>query len=928
MPLGYVGSKHTVYDVYPIKSKRVLVLVDPQNVVGDTADAHATIGTISYLLKKGAIVVVGASFGPLPGTTLNLSRKEREAALEAFRKEDGLGYTNFFSCLTPSEKVKLLSRVPGLNFAASQSGVAGYHQAPNTGKTSLFGTLTTKEKSTVLHEAYPEQEFVSCTTFPFVSALQAHFPGVQVSFATDCMRPLTTQMQSGSIVVLENFRFYRNETSSNLDERVAAAEVLASEIDVLVNDSFGTSHRANASNVELPKLLLHGAAGQSMERELAFYSKILSRPARPLAVVVGGNDIVRKLRLIRSLAERVDRIFVAGAIAFPFLVARGYHAGRGYVTGDKELRLHVASTPLSNSFVGRDATSPSSSRTCSQYAAEILQICAENGVDVVLPIDHVITADPDTAAKAMGQPAKGRHGAPVQEVASPSVPPGMYSVDCGPETLNLFMRSMRGCRTLFWTGMVGWSSKGFVAGTESFATRLASTDIIAVLAGNHTALTALRLGITDKVFHVSSGGLASMEFLLGGSLPGIEALSDVAAPVDPKTYISVNELLRSLPLFAGCNSHQLRTVARKFVRRTHGEGDYIVHRGDRHVRMTLVARGGLVAHFGEDYSSTPSRYVGKGQTVGMYEFITQAPSMETVRAALPDTVTYQLSSFALTDLLNGYPDLAVQLFQNISEPLRQIVNSDYGKQQTPEQVAWRNSCRTRVPQPGTIPANTALWEDIVQDTAITVVLQRLTMVFTPYVPALGDADPLALEGTPQVLYGGLLQRLQQHNFLPCSIAVTVMRNFVYHYMVRRGRSPTVAGVVSAAAVAPLRVWSYGIMYCDMNFKIILEEAVCGAVISAAPATAYRLMLSLQDKYERKVLRPMHTAMQLSLMAIVKVLLGLVVFPVVYQRNFIYTQPTASRFWKADAFRAYELKQALSVLLRFLVHKCLKTLSLS
>jgi phosphoglycerate kinase len=924
MPVAYMGSKHTVYDIYPIRSKRALLLVDPQNILSDAADLHATVGTIAYLLKKEAVVVIGASFGPLPGTTLNLSRKEREGALEAFRREDGLGYTNFFSSLTPAEKVKLLSRVPGLDFAPSPASAPGYHQAPNTGKTSLFGTLTNEQKSTVLRSAYPSQEFVSCTTLPFVAALQRLFPGVQVTFAPDCMRPPTSQMQPGTILVLENFRFYRNETSATAEERLAMAEVLAAEIDVFINDSFGTSHRTLASNVELPKLLLHGAAGQSMERELAFYSKFLSHPSRPLAVMVGGSDIVRKLRLIRSLAERVDRILIAGAVAFPFLVARGAQVGRGYETGDKEVRISVATTPMNSSLVDRECFT--TTRTCSQYAAEILQICEENNVDVVLPVDHLAVADPDV--KPFEKAEAGKEKARIVAVPSPSVPPDMYSVDCGAETLNLFMRSLRGCRTLFWTGMIGWSSKGFRKGTDSFATRLAASDIIAVLAGQSTALTALDLGIADKVFHVSSGGLASLELLMGGSLPGIESLTDVAPPVDPKTYISVNELLRTLPLFAGCNSHQLRTVARKFVRRVHGEGDFLFHRGDRHTRMYLVARGGLVAHYGEDYSSTPSRYVGKGQTVGMYEFITQAQSMETVRAALPDTVTYHLSFFALNDLLNGYPDLAIQLFQNISEPLRQIVNADYCNQQTPTQVAWRNSCRTRVPQPCAIPRNSALWEDVVQDVISAVALQRLTMRFTPYVPESPNIEPEALIGTPSVLYGGLLHRLQHHRYLPCNIAVTVLRNFIYHYVVNWKGSPDVAAVVSAMAVSPLRVWTYGIMYCDMNFRMVLEEAVCGAVVSVAPATAYKCLLSLQDRYERRRQRPMGRATQLALMAVVKALLGVVIFPVIYQRNFIYTQPSASRFWKSDAFQAYELKQMLSVLLRFSVHNCLKVMSLA
>ncbi|KPI89863.1 putative phosphoglycerate kinase [Leptomonas seymouri] len=922
MALGYLGSKHTVYDIYPVRNKRVLLLVDPQNILNDSADLHATISTISYLLKKAAIVIIGASYGRLPGTTLNLSRKEREAALEAFRREDGLGYTNFFSSLTPAEKVKLLSRVPGLGFTSSPASAPGSHHAPNTGKTSLFGTLTNEQKSTVLRAAYPNQEFISCTTLPFVAALQQHFPGVPITFAPDCMRPPTSQMQPGAILVLENFRFYRNETATVAEERIAMAMVLATEIDLFINDSLGTSHRTLASNVELPKLLLHGAAGLSMERELAFYSKFLSHPSRPLAVMVGGSDIVRKLRLIRSLAERVDRILIAGAVAFPFLVARGAHAGRGYETGEKELRISVAATQMNSSVADREGFM--TTRTCSQYAAEILQICEENHVDVVLPIDHLAVADPDFKS----YDTKRKERAKVVEVPSPSVPQDKYSVDCGAETLNLFMRSLRGCRTIFWTGMIGWYSKGFCSGTNSFATLLASTDIIAVLAGQHTALAALDLGIADKVFHVSGGGLASLELLMGGSLPGIESLTDVAPPIDPKTYISVNELLRTLPLFSGCNSHQLRTVARKFVRRIHSEGDFLFHRGDRHTRMYVVARGGLVAHCGEDYSSMPSRFIGKGQTVGMYDFITQAQSTETVRAALPDTVTYHLSFIALNDLLNGYPDLAIQLFQNISEPLRLIVNADYYNQQTPAQVAWRNSCRTRVPQPCSIPRTTALWEDILQDAIIAVVLQKLTMRYTPYVPVAPNVEPEALVGTPSVLYGGLLKRLQHHHHLPCSIAMSVLRNFLYHYIIGWVRSPVVATVVSTMAVAPLRVWSYGIMYCDINFKMVLEEAVCGAVVSVAPTTAYRYMLSLQDRCERRRQRPMGQAMQLSLMAVVKALLGVVIFPVIYQRNFIYTQPTASRFWKADAFYAYEMKQLLSVLLRCSVHKCLKMMSLA
>lgn len=903
MVLGYIGSKHTVHDLYPLRNKRVLVLVDPQNILDNGSDFNATYATLSYLLEKKASLLIASSFGPLTGNTLNLTRRERDAALDAFSREGGLGYTNFFSCLSPSNKVSILEQLPGSDFIPL-SDVDRHAKAANTGKTSLFASLTNEQKRDALRMAFPNHEFQPCSTLPFVAALQKRLEGVSVTFVPDCMRPPLHQLQPGQIMVLENLRFYRNETSSDADERQAMAEVLASAVDLFVNDSFATAHMVNASNVEVPHLLQHGAAGQSMDRELAFYSKFLSHPARPLAVIISGGDIVNKLRLIRRLVERVDRILIAGAVAFPFLVARGYHCGKGYLTGEAELQISLSDSPYRGSMGEREGSGPS--KSCSEYAADILALCDKKGVEVVLPSDHIVVAAPQASGAVVAARA-------LSEV---SVPVDLYSVDCGPLTANLFMRWLRGCRTLFWVGAAGWVSRGFDAGTRALASNLANVDIVTILAGRHLVPIIHEMGISERILHVSSGGAASLAVLLGAPLPGVEKLSDVASPVDPKTSVSVYELLRGLPLFMGCNSHQVRLICKKFVRRVHAKGDYVVRRGDRYTRISVVAHGGLVAHYDEEFISTPSRYVGKGQTVGMYDFITQATSMETVRAALPDTVTYQLSTFSLNDLLNCHPDLAAQLLQNISEPLRQMVNADNHLQQTPSQVTWRNSCRTRVPQSGTIPATRSFWGDVIQDAVATILFQRLTMRYTPYVSLTSGVTSAVVPW---------LHRIQSHRYLSCSLAVAFLRNLIYHNIIQLRMNPVLAAITSSIAISPLRIWSYGILYCDMNFKLVLQEAVSSAMVSCAPSAAYQCALELQQRYERWQQRRLRSPAQMALMVVVKLLLGIVIFPIIYQRNFVYTQPSASRFWNGNAFRAYELKQFFSVLLRCVVHASIKSL---
>ncbi|KEG11884.1 phosphoglycerate kinase, partial [Trypanosoma grayi] len=708
MSVGILGSKRAVYDIWPLKNKKFFVLVDPQNILGETVDANATLTTISYLLAKKGSVVVAASYGPLSGIPLNMPRKMREEAIEAFRKEGGMGYSNFFFNMPSRTRMEVLESVPGFVIPATCTVDS------NTGKTQAFFKLSTQDKAAALRSVFPKAEFAPASTFPFVEVLSKLLPNVTVKFAPDCLRPPLHQLEPGEILVLENLQFYRNEASADPAERMAMAEVLAADIDVFVNESFATASREHASNTALPKILHHGAAGLSMDQELAFFSKFLTHPARPIAVVVAGTHIPAKLLMIHSLVCKVDKILIAGALVAPFLAAKGLTAGKSFNGSETVKRKHLNSL---------NETIEEESIGWTKFAGEIMALCEKNHVELVLPVDHVVT-------KRLTK-ASDNSGAIVESVRIPS---DVYAVDCGTNTIALFAKYIRECHCVFWTGTFGWASLGYKEGTRAFATVLAQERKLSIIGGRSTARAVQQLGLASQFSHVSGGGVSCLEVLQGHPLPGVEALSDVSPPLDSKSTLSVDELLRNLPLFSGCTSHQIKVATRKFARRNHARGDYLVYRGDRHVSMWVVAHGGLVARIRDSSLTAPARYIERGQTVGMYDFITQGFAAEVVQAATNDTVTYQLTSSSLNDLLNEHPDLAAQFLQNVSEPLRLMANEEYRSQSFVTQVLRRAALCSRVPGPFAVPRDWGLIEDLVQDVVSTVALQKLTMQYAPYVP--------------------------------------------------------------------------------------------------------------------------------------------------------------------------------------------------
>lgn len=886
--MGFIGAKHTVFDIYPIHKKKIFLLVDPECIID--YDFYSTVASIDYLTEKGASVIVASSFGSLTG--IKFGCRHEDDALKTFSKEGGVGYTNWFSALSSAKKVEVLQRVPSLHIDAD-------YPSTKKGKTALFASLTNEEKEKAMKELFPMKEFSCSSTRMFVPILQERLPKVTVSFS-ETIR-LKKEIQPGSVVVLENLRFYKNERSMDPAERQALADVLASQVDLFVNDSFSTSHLIQASTVELPRRLQHGAAGQTLDRELAFYSKLLNHPTRPIALVVGGINISKKLKLIYTLVEKVDRILVAGRIALPFIIARGLQCGKSYVL-DEEQMVSIPSASSKTEFI-----------RCSELAKKILEMCEKRRIDIIAPSDFLVATDPDASPTS------------AVNVNVSSIPEDSYVMDIGHSSVNIFSRVLRSCRTVVWTGVLGWTSRGYQAKTAEFATSIMNhTKTHVIVAGRCTARIVREsiLSINEGLVHISPGGLPCLEILEGNVLPGVEALSDVSADtVDVSSSVSADGLVRKLPLFVGCHSHQMKALARKFVRRVHGKGEYIFHKGDKVVRLCIIAQGAFIAKGGAEFDTSPSRYITKGQTVGMYEFISQAAALETVRVAQNDTVTYQLSYSSLNELLNAYPQLSLQLLQNLTKQLSLIAVEAYDKQHSIPYAVKRMGCMTRIPHPEVSMARGSMWEDILYDLLCTSALQHLSMRYNPYVPC-GERTalpPPSDQSSESSAFLSLVEPFYRYQGLPYSLGYAVLKDVIYHQLIPITHEPYTASVVSSVLASPLRLLAYGIPYTDFNFNLMLEEAMYSGILSVAPLVAFGLYLQAQKQIEHYFRRRLQRVSQIALMMIIKMMLGNICFLVAYQRNFLYTPPSASEIWNTRAYQAYQAKQALSILIRLFIH---------
>lgn len=316
--------------------------------------------------------------------------------------------------------------------------------------------------------------------------------GKPVAFATDTVGDSATETVSaladGQIAVLENLRFNPGETSKDEAERGAFAAQLAELGDVLVSDGFGVVHRKQASVYDLAKLV-PSAAGLLIETELDVLDRLTENPERPYTVVLGGSKVSDKLGVISHLLPRVDTILVGGGMVFTFLAAQGYKVGASLLEVDQldTVRGYIA-----------DAEA--------------------RGVKIILPTDIVMASKFGADAEHVVAPADALEGTAFGAT-------GM-GLDIGPETGKAFAEQIKASKTVFWNGPAGvFEIPAFAEGTRAIAQALTEVDGLSVVGGGDSAAAVRILGFADDQFgHISTGGGASLEFLEGKRLPGLEVL--------------------------------------------------------------------------------------------------------------------------------------------------------------------------------------------------------------------------------------------------------------------------------------------------------------------------------------------------------------------------------------------------------------------
>jgi phosphoglycerate kinase len=309
-----------------------------------------------------------------------------------------------------------------------------------------------------------------------------------VAFASDTVgesaRSTVDGLTAGQVAVLENVRFNAGETSKDDAEREQFAQELAALADVFVSDGFGVVHRKQASVYDVAKLLPH-AMGGLVAAEIEVLRRLTESPERPYAVVLGGSKVSDKLGVIDNLLGKADRLLIGGGMVFTFLKAQGHEVGKSLLEDDQ---LDV----------------------CREY----LRRAEETGVEIVLPTDVVVA--PEFKADA-----------PATVVPVDQIPADQLGLDIGPDSATAFAAKLADARTVFWNGPMGvFEFDAFAGGTRAVAQALTEVDGLSVVGGGDSAAAVRKLGFDESAFgHISTGGGASLEYLEGRPLPGIDVLT-------------------------------------------------------------------------------------------------------------------------------------------------------------------------------------------------------------------------------------------------------------------------------------------------------------------------------------------------------------------------------------------------------------------
>jgi phosphoglycerate kinase len=312
----------------------------------------------------------------------------------------------------------------------------------------------------------------------------------EVRLAPDCIgeetRAMVDSLKPGEIVMLENLRFHPGEEKNDPE----FARQLADLADLYVNDAFGAAHRAHASTEGITHFVEKSAAGLLMEKELRYLGKALDNPERPFVVVLGGAKVSDKIAVIENLLKSADQILIGGAMAYTFLKSQGLETGLSLVEDDKL-----------------------------DLARELISRAHDGGVDLLLPTDNLVV---DKAAWD-----EGPSEAQIRTCDVEDIKPHEAGLDIGPRTIRNFSNVLAIAMTVVWNGPMGmFEHEPFDRGTRAIAEAVADTSATTIVGGGDSVAAITEAGFADRITHVSTGGGASLEFLAGEKLPGVEALSE------------------------------------------------------------------------------------------------------------------------------------------------------------------------------------------------------------------------------------------------------------------------------------------------------------------------------------------------------------------------------------------------------------------
>ncbi|PKL26578.1 MAG: phosphoglycerate kinase [Spirochaetae bacterium HGW-Spirochaetae-3] len=385
------------------------------------------------------------------------------------------------------DDTRIVSAIPSIEYIIAQ-GAKGIVLMSHLGDPKK-DTRKAKEKAEQAGKAWDEERYLAGKhrMRPVAEYLSAKL-GRPVVFAGEdgCFgkKAFIESQPDGSIVMLENTRFHKEETSSDPAERDTLAKELATYGDLFVNDAFGTAHRDHASTASIAKFMPISVGGFLMDKEVKYLEPMVTNPPKPMVAIIGGAKVSSKIAVLESLLRNASALVVGGGMAYTFLKAQGKSVGNSLVEDDQI-----------------------------DTAKAILAAASKAGVEIVLPVDHVCADRFDAAAVP-------------KAVDGPDVPAGLMGLDVGPKTLAKYRSVIATAKSVVWNGPVGvFEFEAFAKGTGEVARLVAeATDrgAITVVGGGDSVSAVNKFGLADRMSHVSTGGGASLELLEGKKLPGIE----------------------------------------------------------------------------------------------------------------------------------------------------------------------------------------------------------------------------------------------------------------------------------------------------------------------------------------------------------------------------------------------------------------------